>query len=335
VDGQTTLNVPIGLAVGPDGHVYVGDRDNDRVTRFAPAPQAGFVVSLSVASAAEVRVNFATSNGTAIAGSDYVAGSGVVTFAPGETTRTVLIPVIDDALSEGPETFTVGLSNPVGATIADGQATGTITDDEPARVLSVGVNDGAAQRSRVTSLTITFDRAVTFGGGAANAAAAFALTRVTGAGGAVGLAAAVSTNAVGQTVVVLTFTGTAAIDPASLQNGGPASLADGRYRLTVLDGLVTSSDGQALDGDGNGTAGGSYQTADESAGPGPLRLYRLFGDATGDGGVDLVDLAALRGSFNATSGSAAYLDYLDANNTGTVDLVDLAEFRGRFNQTVF
>ena len=101
--------------------------------------------------------------------------------------------------------------------------------------------------------------------------------------------------------------------------------------------MTDAATGWALDGDGNGTAGGAYQSPDDTAagGPGQLRLYRLFGDATGNGVVDLVDLAAFRGTFNAGAGSPAYLDYLDADNNGTVDLVDLGEFRSRFNASVF
>jgi hypothetical protein len=64
-------------------------------------------------------------------------------------------------------------------------------------------------------------------------------------------------------------------------------------------------------------------------------LYRLFGDATGNGLVDLSDLAAFRGTFNAGTGSPFYLDYLDADHNGTVDLADLGAFRSRFNRSVF
>ena len=64
-------------------------------------------------------------------------------------------------------------------------------------------------------------------------------------------------------------------------------------------------------------------------------LYRLFGDATGNGVVDLVDLQAFRSTFNVTSGNPGFLAYLDADNNGVVDLVDLQSFRSRFNQSLF
>jgi glucose/arabinose dehydrogenase len=328
------------LAFAPSGELYVGMvrglfQPGQHVARFAPTSLAAFTVGLDAASANPVSVSFSTAPGTAVVGSDFAANSGTITFAPGETTRTILVRSLNDAVAEPHETFFVNLSNPDGAVIADGQAIGTITDDEPARVASVIVDDGTAQRSRVASLTVTFSGPVTFAGGNANAAAAFVLSRVTGGGGNVGLAAVVSINAAGQTVVALTFTGTTAIDPVSLQNGGTASLADGRYQLTILDGAVTGANGLALDGDGNGTAGGAYQSPDEAGGPGELRLYRLFGDATGNGVVDLLDLSAFRTTFNAGAGNPLYLAYLDADLNGVVDLVDLGQLRARFNGSVF
>ena len=90
-----------------------------------------FVVTLSHAAAAAVTVNYATSNGTATAGADYTAATGTLTFAAGETTKTV--SVLNDAHDEGSETLTLTLSNASGAVIkSDGAtATGTITNDDP------------------------------------------------------------------------------------------------------------------------------------------------------------------------------------------------------------
>jgi hypothetical protein len=79
-----------------------------------------------------------------------------------------------------------------------------------------------------------------------------------------------------------------------------------------------------------------YQSpADTPAGgPGQLRLFRLFGDANGDGTVDLADLGELRTAFNQFAGQLGYLAFLDADGNGTVDLADLGEFRARFNVSV-
>ncbi|MGE3659547.1 MAG: Calx-beta domain-containing protein, partial [Mycolicibacterium sp.] len=94
-----------------------------------------FVATLSKASTTPVTVNYATSNGTAVAGSDFVASAGTLTFAPGVTSQMVHVDIIGDSVVEGNETFTVTLSSPSGATISKATATGTITNDDVAPVL--------------------------------------------------------------------------------------------------------------------------------------------------------------------------------------------------------
>ena len=97
-----------------------------------------FAVSLSRAASRRVSVSYATADGTARAGSDYTRASGKLRFAPGETEKTISVPVLDDAHDEGAETFTLRLSAASGAAIADGVATGTIenTDHMPAAWLA-------------------------------------------------------------------------------------------------------------------------------------------------------------------------------------------------------
>ena len=73
---------------------------------------------------------YTTANGTAQAGSDYVATSGVLTFPAGQLARTVSVAVRGDRVKEGNETFLVNLSAPSGATLLDGQGTGTIGEDD-------------------------------------------------------------------------------------------------------------------------------------------------------------------------------------------------------------
>ena len=90
-----------------------------------------FAVTLDAASRGRVTVDYATSDGTAKAGADYTAASGTLTFEAGETAKTVSVAVLDDAVDEGGERFTLRLSNPSGATLADGEATGTIENSDP------------------------------------------------------------------------------------------------------------------------------------------------------------------------------------------------------------
>ena len=90
------------------------------------------VVSLNPASSETVTVAYATADGSAAAGRDYTAQRGGLTFAPGETRRTVAVALIDDAEDEEAETFTVTLSEARQAWVAIATATGTIADDEQA-----------------------------------------------------------------------------------------------------------------------------------------------------------------------------------------------------------
>jgi uncharacterized repeat protein (TIGR01451 family) len=91
---------------------------------------AVFTVTLSTASNVNVTANYATVNGTATTGSDYAAAAGLVTFLPGVTVRTITVTVNGDTVDEANETFTVNLSEPVNATLADNQGLGTIIDDD-------------------------------------------------------------------------------------------------------------------------------------------------------------------------------------------------------------
>ena len=89
-----------------------------------------FAVTLDVARPEPVTVDYATEDGTATAGEDYVGTQGGLVFAPGETAKRIEVPVLDDARDEGEETLTLRLRNAVGARIADAEATGTIENDD-------------------------------------------------------------------------------------------------------------------------------------------------------------------------------------------------------------
>jgi CSLREA domain-containing protein len=87
-----------------------------------------FTVTLSALSGQPVTVSYATANGSATAPADYLSGTGSVTIPAGSLSGTISVTVKGDNLTEGNETFSVGLSNPINVTINDGSATGTIID---------------------------------------------------------------------------------------------------------------------------------------------------------------------------------------------------------------
>ena len=90
-----------------------------------------FTVSLSRAASGEVTVDYATRDGSAKAGEDYTFTRGTLSFAVGDLEKTVSVPLLDDAIDEGEETFTLKLMNARGAAIGDGEATGTIENSDP------------------------------------------------------------------------------------------------------------------------------------------------------------------------------------------------------------
>ena len=80
----------------------------------------------------QVNVNYATQSGTATSGADFTATSGTLTWPSGDgSTRTIIVPILQDTILEGPEQFTVLLSSAVGGSIGNSKATITIIDDEP------------------------------------------------------------------------------------------------------------------------------------------------------------------------------------------------------------
>jgi hypothetical protein len=91
---------------------------------------ATFTVSLSVATTVTVTVDYATAPDSASAGIDYTTATGTLSFAAGQTSKTVAVAVIGDTAPEADEKFTLTASNPVNATLADAQGMATIVDDD-------------------------------------------------------------------------------------------------------------------------------------------------------------------------------------------------------------
>ena len=125
-DGRPLSHALSATVAGPAA-LSVADAEADE----APGATMRFVVTLDRAADGMVTVNYATGDGTARAGEDYAAAAGTLTFAPGETGKTVSVAVLDDAHDEGEETFTLRLASASGATVADRTGLGTIRNTDP------------------------------------------------------------------------------------------------------------------------------------------------------------------------------------------------------------
>jgi hypothetical protein len=154
-------------------------------------------------------VSWATADASATAGSDYLAATGTVTFAAGQTSATITVLVLGDTLHEPDETFTVVLSSPVGLTIGTGTATVTITNDDAAPVMPT------------VSLTATDGSAAEAGADAG----AFTITR--------------SVELAGSIVVLLTWAGTATYGSDYTVSASGGTLAPDRSTITIPDGLAS------------------------------------------------------------------------------------------------
>ena len=163
VQGGTLADgVALGMIVDNDGPpaVMVGD-----ATAAEGEGSLVFPVTLSPASSREVTVEYDFSPGTATENADYTGPtSGAVTFEPGETEKEIALALVDDALAEDDETVTLALSGVRGGTLADGVATGTITDDDgtPAvRVADATAAEGEGSLVFAVTLSPASSREVT------------------------------------------------------------------------------------------------------------------------------------------------------------------------------
>ncbi len=127
--------------IPPDEDPTITILDPDLV-KECEADQIVFTVCLNESGDQVITVNWTTQDGSATAGQDYVAASGTLTFQPGSVKpdSPIVIALIDDAIDEAPEQFSVVLSNPTNSTIADGTGVATIQDcgDDPTAVELIG-----------------------------------------------------------------------------------------------------------------------------------------------------------------------------------------------------
>ncbi len=164
---SVTLSSPSGATIGGTGAATSSITNDDTapsvsindVTALegnAGTTAFGFTVSLSAASGLPVSLNWATADSTAtVAHNDYVAGSGTLTFNPGQTSLPVSVTVNGDATAESDETFVVKLSSVNGASVAVAQGVGTIQNDDATPIASISDVSIAEGNSGTTALNFT------------------------------------------------------------------------------------------------------------------------------------------------------------------------------------
>ena len=151
IDGQG-----VGTITNDDPLPAISTSDVSIVEGNSGSSNAIVTVTLDTASGQTVTVNYATANGSATQPSDYGAVSGTLTFTPGQTSRTIAIPVVGDTVPETNEAFSLGLFSAVNATIAIPTAFIAITNDDVPVTLSPGALTGgqvAAPYSQTVSAT--------------------------------------------------------------------------------------------------------------------------------------------------------------------------------------
>ncbi|HEX5218762.1 MAG TPA: M36 family metallopeptidase [Verrucomicrobiae bacterium] len=126
---QTTTAVQLPAITISDASVFEGNAGNGT---------AAFTVTVNPPPAVPVSVSFSTLSGSAVSPGDFLSTNGVLNFAIGQSSRTLPVTIVGDAAYELDETFTVNLSGPINASLADGQAFGTIRNDDPIPTLSIG-----------------------------------------------------------------------------------------------------------------------------------------------------------------------------------------------------
>jgi len=137
--------------VAPPRPVEISVADTTVTEGNTGTSNAVFTVTLSEPSPQTVSVQYNTAGGSASPGTDFTAASGLLTFAPGETSKTIPVPVAGDLVDEYDETFSVNLFNATNGVVVDGQATGTILDNDAAPTIVIRDASGSEGRKGTTT----------------------------------------------------------------------------------------------------------------------------------------------------------------------------------------
>ncbi len=259
-------------------------------------------------------------SGTATNGSDYDAIAQVVTFGIGESEKVIVINPVDDSDLEPNEDVTLTLDVNDNYVVDGNENTDTVTisdnDDEvqPLQVTSFTVNGGAAQRSNVSTLAITFNRDTNLGD--------LSETELLSA---VQIFNTTSDQQVSLSIAQFFYdsdTNTLTIDTTVDGFGGGIgdTLADGRYEVRLAANFVRAADDNTALADDDGTADGMHT----------LTFHRLLADWDGSATVDDFDRALFLPHYRSLNGQPGYHVIFDTDRDGRIDRFDYLQWR---NQT--
>jgi serralysin len=263
---QTQNSNDLLLSLGNNGSItikdyYLGEKINLNFgstislsindVKITEGNNAIFTVNLSQTSSHPITVNYTTVNNTAIAGSDYNSNSGTLTFATGETSKTITVQLLDDLISEPTENFYVNLSNVTGnAIISDNQGIATIQDNDIS-LPTISINDISLQegnKGQSTNFTFTVNlsqassQSITVNYGTQNGTAT-AGTDYTGINGTLTFTAGQTSKNVTVKVTPDTLTEANETFTLNLSSATNATIADSQGIGTIINDDGTSSGG--------------------------------------------------------------------------------------------
>lgn len=148
VEATFDRDAALGTIVDTDADPAITVADSSIVEGDAGSSNGTVTVSLSAASEKTIEVDYATSDGSASAASDYIAATGTLTFAPGDTEEQVDVAVLGDTAEEGDETVVVDLSGESNATVSDGGGVLTISDDDASAPTATALTVKVVKRTK-------------------------------------------------------------------------------------------------------------------------------------------------------------------------------------------
>ena len=167
-------NQGVGTIVNDDALPAISINDVSVTEGTSGTTTATFTVSLTATSSQTVTVNYATAGNTATSGTDFVAANGTLTFTPGQISQPINVTINGDATFEPNESFSVNLSSPANASIADSQGVGTITNDDTQPAISINDvsvaegDSGTSNASLLVSLSNASSQTITVNFATAN-----------------------------------------------------------------------------------------------------------------------------------------------------------------------